>query len=288
MKVHVTFVYAMLVLLLTFQIALYNRVGTLDSRHTALARNFSSGSSQHWSVDQRVASLKRTVEKLTTRQRKIENETAATLSDRRSQRPAGEGEKNPAGELRKNQEEVVEEESEEDELEELAYSLEMRSAHLEEIRASLLELDANADSRVTLEEFEGEVADFFYFDKNGNGHLTPGEIERVVKVEQDAIDRVLAADQDGDEQISPGEFGGSPRKFRFYDQDQDGGVTADEYVAGSRRVRDRLRRDDIDGDRKLSLDEFTGGLAKYKKYDEDDDGFIGRSELKDMLIDGYD
>jgi Ca2+-binding EF-hand superfamily protein len=168
-----------------------------------------------------------------------------------------------------------------------APALERRKKLLEEIRSQLSHLDRNGDRKISLGEFKGDLSDFLYFDRDSNGSVTLNEMERVLAVEEKAADRVAAGDSDRDGALSPAEFKGSARNFRFIDENADGRIVPGELVSEHRRVNERFSGEDVNHDRKISPAEFSGGAARFEKYDKNQDGFLSRSELKDMLEHGH-
>ena len=167
-----------------------------------------------------------------------------------------------------------------------APALERRRLLLEQIRTDLSRLDRNGDRKLSLAEYKGDLSDFLYFDRDSNGSITVNEVERVLAVEEKAAERVAAGDADRDGALAPAEFKGSPRLFRFIDENADGRIVPEELVSQHRRVNQRFSSEDVDNDRKISPAEFGGGAARFEKFDKNKDGFLSRSELKDMLVHG--
>jgi Ca2+-binding EF-hand superfamily protein len=250
--------------------------------------------------ERRLAALKRAVEGMASaaQKKKAGAESPVTLARALAQKPAKPGsEENADG--AEGDDEALRGEGEEESSQEvegepaaavppLGAALARRRQLLEDIRARLRLLDTNADSQISLKEFDGDLNEFLHFDRNGSGRITPDEIQRGIAVEEEALNRVAGQDRDGDGKVSPSEFRGSPRRFRFLDENNDGAVSVEEYVAEHRRLSERMERDDINRDHKLAPAEFGGGPAKFEKYDANRDGFIDRSELKQMVLHGHD
>jgi Ca2+-binding EF-hand superfamily protein len=300
---------AAVLVLAFFCVQLLRRVGSLEEKLQ----------SQRGEVveltDRRLDAVRRTLERLATSSSKGrggEDRLAARDSRRRAAEAAAGAEASPAQPAAAREgagapdgggdsgaaAEAEESEGDEVEAHESAESKELaavepaphlsrRRQMLEDLRARLQLIDADRDSRISVKEFDGDVADFLYFDRNASGSVTLSEIQRAVEVEQEALDRVLQGDRDGDGRLSKGEFRGSSRRFRYLDLNEDGLVTTEEYVLEHRRLSERLERDDMDSDRKISAAEFSGGAAKFEKYDANKDGFIDRGELKEMLLQGH-
>ena len=298
MKVGSALLGAALIILAIFQAVLCHRVNSLATRLEALESGVSrAGDQEKQVVDRRLAAMKRAVEGLATEVRKRRNSPAPALEAAASPVVAAGKEAGSAAAgvppAEAKEAAAVDEEDPEDEdegpvLENLAPMLAQRRKVLEEIRARLGQLDKNSDLQLSLKEFEGDIADFLYLDKNASGRISQEEIKAVIATEDAALRRVAEADRNSDGQVSPDEFRGSARKFRYLDANQDGGVTPDEYVTAHRRLREALDGDDLDNDRRLSKAEYGGSAAKFEKFDANRDGFIDRSELKELLLQGHD
>jgi Ca2+-binding EF-hand superfamily protein len=295
MKVSSALLGAALIILAISQVFLFQRVNSLARRFDSLVSgDLRAGDQEKQVVDRRLAAMKRAVEGLASevRKRKDSPEPALPAAAAAPKEVASAAASVPHGEAEEAAGIDAEEEEEDgkDEgpvPENLAPPLAQRRKVLEEIRARLGLLDKNSDRQISLKEFEGDIADFLYLDKNSSGRISQEEIKAVMATEDSALRRVAQADRNSDGQVSPDEFRGSARKFRYLDANQDAGVTPDEYVTAHRRLRERLDGDDMDNDHRLSKAEYGGGAAKFEKFDANRDGFIDRSELKEMLIQGH-
>ena len=283
MKIGIAFVCAALIILGASQAALFHRMSVLEQ--AASARPATDDS-----FDRRLAAMKRTVESLASDVRKKKKVPAPSAKEN----PAPAVPSPPASASAKEAETASDEATNEKMTDEktstgaLPPALASRRQVLDEIRGRLGALDRNADLQVSLEEFDGDVRDFLHIDRNSSGRISAEELERAIEVEDDALRRVASADKDGDGLVSPGEFKGSSRRFRYLDENLDGRIAPEEYVTSQRRLRERMDSDDLDDDHKLSKAEFAGSAAKFEKFDENKDGFIDRDELKEILLQGYD
>jgi len=286
MKLRDAVMYTGLIFLAVVQIVVFRRLVSLEKRFPATKTGYEA-------LDRSLASIEKTVDALSSGQRKSRPPPAVGVlgnvlpvkDNKRLEGDAREGKEGTAGEAL---EEEADSEEPVNEPIDPNHPLARRKQFLEDIRARLRQLDTNADNQVSIKEFDGDLADFFYFDKNGNGRLSLDEIQRAIKVEEDAVHRVAAGDKDGDGLLSPLEFRGSPHMFRFLDANEDGQVSVDEYVAVHHRISQRIESDDLNHDHKLGKTEFSGSPAKFEKYDKNRDGFIDRSEMRQMLLDGRD
>jgi Ca2+-binding EF-hand superfamily protein len=282
MKLRDPILYTGLILLLAFQIVSFKRLLDLEKKLPP-AKSDSEG------LGRGLASLQKTVEALSSAQRQGKSLSAADLPGSAPPRGADlKEEKEKGDEMAEASEEEGDSDGSANEPIDPSHPLARRKQFLEDMRLRLRQLDSNADSQISIKEFDGDLADFSYFDKNGNGRLSLDEVQRAIKVEEDAVRRVAAADKNGDGLLSPREYRGSPKTFRFLDANGDGEVSVDEYVGMHRRISQRLDADDIDHDHRLGKEEFGGSPAKFAKYDKNKDGVIDRSELKEMLLDGRD
>ncbi|MDJ0685136.1 MAG: EF-hand domain-containing protein [Alphaproteobacteria bacterium] len=96
-----------------------------------------------------------------------------------------------------------------------------------ELRAAFDQADVNSDGHVDVDEFVGYFVSLFgNFDANGDGFLTPDELEDVTPEEFNEVDR------NGDGKISLGEGIGA-RIVIFFDSDTDrnGVMTFEELLA---------------------------------------------------------
>lgn len=275
MKLGIAFACAALIILGASQVVLFQRMSVLE-------RGLSTRPERDDTFDRRLAAMKRTVEKLASDARKKKSVSPAKAPPGPVPPPTA------AAAPSEGEGETGKESDEKASAQDLPPPLASRRRVLDEVRGRLGALDRNADLQVSLEEFDGDVKDFLLIDRNSSGKISAEEMERAIEVEDDALRRVASSDKDGDGLVSPREFEGSSRKFRYLDANQDGFIAPEEYVMSQRRLREHMDSDDLDNDHKLSKAEFAGSTAKFEKYDENKDGFIDRDELKEILLQGHD
>jgi Ca2+-binding EF-hand superfamily protein len=181
---------------------------------------------------------------------------------------------------------------------------------------ALRRFDANADGKVTKDEFPGNEKRFAQLDRNGDGALTPDDVERPGPGRGDAAagdgdpmpgpggdagpkgpgearrpKRAGKApdwrgmDRDGNGKISREEFRGGDEDWRHLDRNQDGWIAGDEIPAPpgggelARAVLEELvRRDDKNGDGRIARDEFGGPAARFDALDRNQDGHLDPSD----------
>ena len=279
MKLGIAFACAALIILGASQVVLFQRMSVLE-------RGLSTRPERDDTFDRRLAAMKRTVERLASDARKKKSVPAASPA----KAAPGPAVPPPAAAAAPSEEEGEsgKESDEKASAKDLPPPLASRRKVLDEVRGRLGALDRNADLQISLEEFDGDVKDFLLIDRNSSGKISAEEMKRAIEVEDDALRRVASSDKDGDGLVSPREFEGSSRKFRYLDANQDGFIAPEEYVMSQRRLREHMDADDMDNDHKLSKAEFAGSAAKFEKYDENKDGFIDRDELKEILLQGHD
>lgn len=161
--------------------------------------------------------------------------------------------------------------------------------------------DENEDMLLTPEEFLSALSELFLvLDRNEDGVLDPTEIAPLRPPRQgngqplnpsERADRFCERnDADGDGQLSPEEFPGTPEQFATLDKNGDGYLSHGELTSaaahhgnghgGPGREGDRFAELDADGDGLLSPEEFPGDDEKFAELDTDGDGYLTLEEVR--------
>ncbi len=117
---------------------------------------------------------------------------------------------------------------------------------------------------------------------------TAGAVGAAPARHQALLQRLAAADTNGDGMISRDEAAALPKLAAHFDQidtNRDGQITREELrAAAMQRVAAHLRKVDTDGDGRISRAEAQAGAprlaAHFDRIDTDGDGFITREEMK--------
>jgi Ca2+-binding EF-hand superfamily protein len=153
-------------------------------------------------------------------------------------------------------------------------------------------MDANADGKISQEEWRGSAEVFARLDTDNDGFLTRPELAQPPQVRAPGGNRRNPAtnprgmDADRDGRISFGEWMGAPEMFDRLDVNDDGFLSPEEIRQGRPNPPDRpqgpvnlLRQMDTDGDGKVSSTEWTGPTELFERLDADKSGFIEDNEV---------
>ncbi len=157
-------------------------------------------------------------------------------------------------------------------------------------------MDADQDSQISRDEWQGEPETFDRFDANNDGYLTRGEFQggafggRGRGRDPQALFESM--DINSDRQITPEEFRGPAPMFALLDANGDGVLAAEELSLGSRRARGGraggrvgggpaagFQNMDADGDGQVSLDEWAGTEQTFRRLDGNGDGLLTPNEI---------
>ena len=121
--------------------------------------------------------------------------------------------------------------------------------------------DLNGDNTVTRAEVEQlQTEEFAYRDRNGDGFLDEADASpmqlRMMALREDRREARQAAREDRPNRRE-GRRGGRQGEGRGFDADQDGRISADEFMAGSSRMFERL---DANSDGSVTPDELDAHM----------------------------
>jgi Ca2+-binding EF-hand superfamily protein len=167
------------------------------------------------------------------------------------------------------------------------------------------EYDANADGRVTPQEFRGSSAIFKLLDKNGDGVITPDDLglpadykpdpdarqrrraqeaggrrrEAGARLRERFLRRLEAMDTDKDGRVSKSEWKGPEQAFDQFDRNHDGYLDAKDAPHRPGAGGPAGRRDRPGRDGQVSKEALARMKAQFAKLDANGDGRITSDEF---------
>jgi Ca2+-binding EF-hand superfamily protein len=156
--------------------------------------------------------------------------------------------------------------------------------------------DRDRNGALSPAELRGSRAEpaFVFADRDGNGELDLGELERLVgevrrrvlgRNRGDARAPALQVpfgswDKNGDGRLEVGEWQGPPYLFPRMDRDRDAALTEAEIERYLRAVAGEtfLERFDLNGDGRVTGEEFGGPPAAFRRFDRNGDGVVSAAD----------
>jgi Ca2+-binding EF-hand superfamily protein len=135
---------------------------------------------------------------------------------------------------------------------------------------ALRRFDSNADGKVTKDEFPGNEQRFAQLDKNGDGALTPDDLEQPGSGPRPGEGPGAKPEEDG--MPTPPSVPETPRRPK----EPKGPKEAKEPKQGR---GEGLRGMDRDGNEKVSREEFQGSDEDWRRLDKNQDGWIAGDEI---------
>jgi hypothetical protein len=152
--------------------------------------------------------------------------------------------------------------------------------------------DANKDGKISRDEFKGPDILWKKLDKNGDGFVTPDEVEPPVRAGEGVAEKIKHQDTNGDGKISRDEWKGPPRFFDRLDKNQDGYLTEDEFKAAHDQMgqgdeggpashfEKALEKFDANKDGLLQFSEAeTAAREAFKRMDTNGDGYLDKADM---------
>jgi Ca2+-binding EF-hand superfamily protein len=141
------------------------------------------------------------------------------------------------------------------------------------------QLDANADNRISRQEWHYDVETFLRVDRNRDGFVSRTEFINN-DIDDDRGDRFDDLDLNGNNRIEADEWHGGRQAFQWLDRNNDGVLSRTEVAGSDPGSDDQFSSLDMNRDRSISLSEWQWSRASFQQLDRNGDGRLTRSEFE--------